>query len=168
MDADFENISIDSTSCRVHQSANGGEKSPNISPFESPKVVKIQKFMREWMTLAIHCLSCSPGNDHDSVHAVSLLSQVPIHGSNIPGDQAYGSKTVREHIVSQNAFCTILPKSDISQPWPVDWYMYKEPHLVECFSQKLKWFRRIFTRYDKLDASFPAFVYIASITILLK
>ncbi len=27
IDADFENISIDSTSCKVHQSANGGEKS---------------------------------------------------------------------------------------------------------------------------------------------
>ena len=27
VDADFENISIDSTSCKVHQSANGGEKS---------------------------------------------------------------------------------------------------------------------------------------------
>ena len=26
IDADFENISIDSTSCKVHQSANGGEK----------------------------------------------------------------------------------------------------------------------------------------------
>ena len=26
LDADFENLSIDSTSCKVHQSANGGEK----------------------------------------------------------------------------------------------------------------------------------------------
>ena len=39
--------------------------------------------------------------------------------------------------------------------------------LVECFFQKLKWFRRIATRYDKLDASFLAFVYIAAIAILL-
>ena len=43
----------------------------------------------------------------------------------------------------------------------------KERHLVECFFQKLKWFRRIATRYDKLDASFLAFVYLASIAILL-
>ena len=58
MEADFENISIDSTSCKVHQSANG-EENPSISPLESPKVVKTQKFMREWMAWAIHCLSCS-------------------------------------------------------------------------------------------------------------
>ena len=39
-------------------------------------------------------------------------------------------------------------------------------HLVECFFQRLKWFRRIATRYDKLDASFFAFVLLASIAIV--
>ena len=33
----------------------------------------------------------SSGNDHDSVHAVSLLSQVNIERSNILGDKAYGA-----------------------------------------------------------------------------
>ena len=50
----------------------------------------------------------------------------------------------------------IPPQSNVSEPWPVDWWLYKERHLVECFFQKLKWFRRIATRYDKLDASFLA------------
>ena len=61
----------------------------------------------------------------------------------------------------------IPPQSNVSEPWPVDWYLYKERHLVECFFQKIKWFRRIATRYDKLDASFLAFVYLAAIAILL-
>ena len=43
----------------------------------------------------------------------------------------------------------------------------KERHLVKCFSQKIKWFRRIATRYDKPDASLLAFVYFAAIAILL-
>jgi transposase len=67
----------------------------------------------------------------------------------------------------QGAGYVIPPQSNISEPWPVDWCLYKERHLVECFFQKLKWFRRIATRYDKLDASFLAFVYLASIAILL-
>jgi len=67
----------------------------------------------------------------------------------------------------QGAGYVIPPQSNISEPWPVDWWLYKERHLVECFFQKLKWFRRIATRYDKLDASFLAFVYLASIAILL-
>ena len=43
----------------------------------------------------------SSGNDHDSVHAVSLLSQVNIERSNILGDKAYGAKAIREYIVSR-------------------------------------------------------------------
>lgn len=110
----------------------------------------------------------SSGNEHDSVHAVSLLSKINITGSNILGDKAYGAKAIREYIISQDAAYTIPPKEGINDPWSVDWHTYKERHLVECFFQKIKWFRRIFTRYDKLDSSFFAFIYIASITILMK
>ena len=39
--------------------------------------------------------------------------------------------------------------------------------LLYCFFQKSKWFRRIATRYDKLDTSFLAFVHLAAIAILL-
>ena len=110
----------------------------------------------------------SPGNDHDSKHAIPLLSQIIIDGSNILGDKAYGAKAIRDYINSRNAAYTIPPRNDANDPWPVDWHTYKERHLVECFFQKFKWFRRVFTRYDKLDASFLAFVYIAAIVILLK
>ena len=109
----------------------------------------------------------SSGNDHDSKHAVALLSQINIKGSNILGDKAYGAKAIREYIDSQDAAYTIPPQSNVSDPWTIDWYTYKERHLVECFFQKLKWFRRVFTRYDKLDISFLAFVHIAAIAILL-
>ena len=61
----------------------------------------------------------------------------------------------------------IPPQSNVSEPWPVDWWLYKERHLVECFFQKLKLFRRIATKYDKFDASFLAFDYLASFAILL-
>jgi len=39
---------------------------------------------------------------------------------------------------------------------------------MECFFNKIKHFRRVSTRYDKLASSFLAFVYIASIFILCK
>ncbi len=109
----------------------------------------------------------SAGNDHDSVHAVELLEKVEISGSNILADCAYGARAIRAYISEQGASYVIPPQSNVSDPWPVDWCLYKERHLVECFFQKLKWFRRIATRYDKLDASFLAFVYIAAIAVLL-
>ena len=109
----------------------------------------------------------SAGNDHDSVHAVELLKKVRISGSAVLADRAYGARTIREYISDHGASYVIPPKSNVSVPWPVDWSLYKERHLVECFFQKIKWFRRIATRYDKSDASFLAFVYLASIAILL-
>lgn len=61
----------------------------------------------------------SSGNDHDSVHAVSLLSQVDIERSNILGDKAYGAKAIREYIVSQRGPGVKFCVSDFrqSQEW---------------------------------------------------
>ncbi len=110
----------------------------------------------------------SKGNDHDSIHAVELLSKVSITGSNVLGDKAYGSAAIRAYITAEDATYTIPPRSSDPNPWFCDWWTYKERHLIECFFQKIKWFRRVFTRYDKLDSSFLAFVFLASISVLLK
>ncbi|MBQ6975604.1 MAG: hypothetical protein IJQ16_03520, partial [Selenomonadaceae bacterium] len=41
--------------------------------------------------------------------------------------------------------------------FPFDKEQYKERHLVECFFQKLKRYRRIATRFDKLSCRYLAF-----------
>lgn len=110
----------------------------------------------------------SPGNDHDSGHAIPLLEKIGIRGSNILADKAYGAKAIRDYITDKGAKYTIPPKRNDPNPWEVDYFTYKERHLIECFFQKLKWFRRVFSRYDKLDDSFLAFVYIAAFIILLR
>ena len=79
----------------------------------------------------------------------------------------YGARSIREYISEHGANYVIPPQSNVSDPWPVDWYLCKERYLIECFFQKIKWFRRIATRCDKLDVSFLAFVYLAAIAILL-
>ena len=110
----------------------------------------------------------SAGNINDSTLAVEVLSHVDISQSNVLGDKAYGTKEILNYIRLQDGEYTIPPKTNSVNPWRCDWWLYKERHLVECFFQKLKWFRRVATRYDKLDASFLAFVYLAATTILLK
>ena len=110
----------------------------------------------------------SQGNLSDTTLAVNVLSNVEISGSNILGDKAYGSKEIREYISSQDALYTIPPKTNTKEPWECDWWIYKERHLVECFFNKIKHFRRVSTRYDKLATSFINFVYVASIFVLSK
>ena len=110
----------------------------------------------------------SPGNDHDSIHAIEILSKVELAGSNVIGDRAYGTQDIRDFITDSNGVYTIPPKSNTQNPWECDRRTYKERHLIECFFLKIKWFRRVATRYDKRDDSFLAFVYLASIAILVK
>lgn len=110
----------------------------------------------------------SGGQIHDSKMAITLLETVNITGSHILADRAYGSEEIRSYIVGRGATYVIPPKQNTKQPWDVDWHLYKERHLIECFFNKLKQFRRIATRYDKLASSFLAFIYVAAITILLK
>lgn len=91
---------------------------------------------------------------HDSKVAIELLAGVNITGSNILGDKAYGTAAIRNYITEQNAQHTIPPKEDNPNPWHCDFWLYKERHLVECFFNKIKAFRRVATRYDKLATSF--------------
>lgn len=110
----------------------------------------------------------SAGNVNDSSMAVEVLSHVNIMDSTILADKAYGTNEILDYIQLQDADYAIPPKSNTRIPWRCDWWLYKERHLVERFFQKLKNFRRVATRYDKLATSFLAFIYIASIFILLK
>ncbi len=101
---------------------------------------------------------------HDSNTALSRLETIDIHGSRIITDRAYGWEEIREYIIQHHATCVIPPKRNTK----TDWYLYKQRHLVEFFFHKLKQFRRIATRYDKLAFCFFAFIHIAAIAILLK
>ncbi len=103
------------------------------------------------------------GNTHDARPTCDMLDRLEIAGSNIIGDKAYGSQNIRDYITAHDACYTIPPRINQQQPWEVDRHLYKERHLVECFFNKLKHFRRVAARYDKLASSFLAFVYIASI-----
>lgn len=108
------------------------------------------------------------GNIHDSSVAVDLLSGIDISNSTILGDKAYGTNEILNYIQIHDGDYAIPPKSNTKNPWKCDWILYKERHLIECFFLKLKQFRRVATRYDKLATSFLAFIYIAAISILLK
>ena len=110
----------------------------------------------------------SGGQVSDNTVAIDLLASIDIKNANILGDKAYGTKEIRTYITEQDAAYTIPPKSNTKEPWDCDWWLYKERHLVECFFNKIKHFRRIATRYDKLASSFCAFVYIAAIWLLSK
>lgn len=107
----------------------------------------------------------SGGQVSDISVAFDLIENVDVKGSIVMADRAYGAQTFRIKIEESGATYCIPPKSNTLEPWEVDWWQYKERSNVERFFQKMKHYRRIATRYDKLACRFLAFVHLVCILV---
>jgi transposase len=83
------------------------------------------------------------------------------------GDKGYDADKIIDYICENSGKPVIPSKANRKIQRENDWWLYKERHLVECFFQKLKNYRRIATRYDKHSFSFCGFIAIACICIWL-
>ena len=83
-------------------------------------------------------------------------------------DKAYDGDRIRELIQQHGATPNIPPKSNRRWKPCFSRQLYRERNLIERFFSKLKHFRRVATRYDKLAANFLAMVQLASIRLWLR
>ena len=113
-------------------------------------------------------LLLSAGNEADISNAPPLLCTLSIDGSVVNADKGYDSQAFVDWLASLGAIPNIPSRETNKVQRECDWWMYKERHLVECFWQKIKQFRRVATRYDKLAETFLGFVFFASVLVLLK
>ncbi len=82
-------------------------------------------------------------------------------------DKGYDSDALVDIIEASGAEAIIPPRSNRNTKRKVDWHRYKARNLVERFFNRLKQFRRIATRYDKLASRFNAFLHLACAYIWL-
>jgi transposase len=54
-----------------------------------------------------------------------------------------------KHLGSVGIDPVIPPRSNRNHLRPCDWFVYKERYLIECFFNKIKPYRRVFSRYEK-------------------
>jgi transposase len=106
----------------------------------------------------------SPGNDHDVAHAEPLLDGLD-EGAVVIADKGYDADRVRSHIKAQGARANIPNRSNRKRRYRWTKAIYRQRNHVERFFNKLKQYRRIATRYDKLGATFLAFVQLAAVRI---
>jgi transposase len=83
-------------------------------------------------------------------------------------DKAYDADRIRELIQDQGATPNIPPKSNRKWKPCFSKRLYRERNLIERFFSKLKHFRRVATRYDKLAANFLAMIQLASMRLWLR
>ena len=101
------------------------------------------------------------GHVHDSTQACVLLEGIT--GDNVIADKAYDSNEIRAFIEERGSTPVIPSRSCRLDPIEYDTHIYKERHLVECFFQFIKRFRRIGTRYEKTKVNFEAMVTLGCI-----
>lgn len=84
------------------------------------------------------------------------------------GDRAYDGNAIRDLIEGQGAVPNIPARSNRLWKPCFSRALYRERNQIERFFSKLKHFRRIATRYDKLADNFLAMVKLASCRIWLR
>jgi transposase len=84
-------------------------------------------------------------------------------GAPLPADRAYGDNQTREPAVKLELIPVIPPGSTRKQPWKYGRYLYRKRNGVEGLFRRIKRFRRVFTRYDKLDIIYTGFFLLAFI-----
>jgi transposase len=78
-------------------------------------------------------------------------------------DRAYEGDETRQLALDLGFIPVVPPKSNRLEPWTYDREMYKRRNEVERLFRRLKGFRRVFSRFDKLDIVFLGFVHFALI-----
>src|SRR3712207_9498228 len=85
----------------------------------------------------------------------------------VVGDRGYTGKPSRDYLRRRRISAVIPQLKTEKTPRLMDWSLYRERNVVERLVGRLKEYRRIATRYDKLATSYLAFIQLAAIRIWL-
>ena len=166
---DDEHLMIDSTAMRVHaHGANppGGQTAQAMARSRSSISTKIH--------LACDALGYPLGfiltgaNVSDFDQAKPLLRLYLKPGANAIMDKGYDSDAIRAYVNQLGGIAVIPPKANRAVKPDFDEHLYCERHRIENLFTRLKAYRRIATRYEKLHVTFAAMVTLASILVWLK
>ena len=111
-------------------------------------------------------LMLTPGQAHDLACAEDLVDAADPDA--VIADKAFDADPFINALTEQAITPVIPPKANRKNSRDCDFALYCERNLIERFFNKLKHFRAIATRYDKLARNFLAGVQLASAMILLN
>ena len=114
---------------------------------------------------AVVGFSLSGGQAHDVPEGIALLSGLSRAEEQkyLLMGRAYEGENVREAAIEKGFVTVVPPKKNRKAPWDYDEERYKRRNEIERYFLRLKRFRRIFTRYDKLDILICGFIYFVMI-----
>lgn len=106
------------------------------------------------------------GQRHDITQAAALIEG--FDADYVIADKAYDAADFLDLVVKSGAESVIPSTPRRNEQREHDRHLYKERHLVECFINKIKHFRRVFSRFEKLASRYLGFLQLTAVLIWLR
>ena len=106
------------------------------------------------------------GQRHDAPQALPLLEALA--PAWLIADRGYDSDPLVAALTARGTCAVIPPRRTRHTPRAYDATRYVQRQAIERLFSRLKQFRRVATRYDKLDAHFLAFIHLAATVLWLR
>lgn len=106
------------------------------------------------------------GQRHDITQAEALITGYDFE--RVIADRSYDADDFIQAIIDKEAEVVIPPRKNRKKSREYDKHLYKERHLVECFINKIKHYRRIFSRFEKLSKRYLGFLCFVGALIWLR
>ncbi len=154
-DPDFEYLIIDSTHCAGTSTCVGRKRGT-----QNQAIGRSRGGLTSKVHIAVDGLGnplrfiLTGGQVGDVTQAEELIADVA--GANLIADTAYDADHLRARLNDAGIVAVIPSNPSRAQAIPYDAELYKERHLVECYINKIKHFRRIATRYEKTATAYMA------------
>ena len=111
-------------------------------------------------------LILTAGQEADVTHGAALIKDFEVQA--VIADKGYDADELVKTITAQQAQAVIPPRSNRTKQREYDRHLYRERHLVECFISKIKHYRRVFSRFEKLSKNYMGFLSFVSALIWLR
>jgi len=106
------------------------------------------------------------GQAHDITQAEALIADYS--WEYVIGDRGYDSDAFIQVVLDSGGVPVIPPRSNRKDGREYDRHLYRERHLVECFINKIKHYRHIFSRFDKLSMRYLGFLSFVGALVWLR
>ena len=158
-------LSIDSSHVKAHRSAQGSKRgawTQAIGTSRGGRTSKIHALADDQGRPVAFALT--PGNFADISRAIPLLEGIA-PAKRLIADNAHDADRFRNWLKARNIKAVIASNAPPNRPYPLDRIAYRRLNVIERMFGKLKNWRRIATRYDRLARNYLAALALVSIVI---
>ncbi len=158
---------IDGSHVKCHQFATnpaGGQAAQAIGRTKGGLNTKIAAIVEGRGRLMAAVIA--PGQVYEVAASAPLLEN--LRRLLLVGDKGFDSDALRRQMLAQGCVACVPPRSNRNCPTWWSRELYRQRHKIENFFQRIKIYKRVSTRYEKLALTFLNFILVAAVFDWLK